>query len=241
MNRSGLLLLLTLIGSQLMAQQPTTLRMAFQPVYPLNEKFALGSYLNLNYTPANDLGNFTAALPVAQYQANKQISITGYVMNSFDFPKGAATKIEIRPVAGVRYDVQAGQRVRLATWLRMEARFRDITGNSSYYTRGRLRGYFDYAFGKKPRQPGSLFMQADIEPQYNFEKGYFSGLLSRLALAYNLDRGSYIELRYFFDVTSFTPEQPLQHSGNQIRISLIKTYGLKRLMAGELQRAEIDE
>jgi hypothetical protein len=240
-NLLAILFLCFITTSAVCQSEPWTYRAAFQPIFPVSEKMGIGGYLNYNNTPSAKANNVSVALPAIQYGINKHFSITWYLMAAYDINNDVANKLELRPVTGIRYDDNVNKKLKLSAWFRLENRFKDISGNYDYTTRARLRGYFDYAIGSRPRQEHTWFMQMDIEPQYNFEKAYFSNLLTRLGFCYIVSKESTLDFRYFLDVTSPAKNVDLSHTGNQFRVTFIKIFKNKKMSPEQIKTFDIDE
>jgi hypothetical protein len=216
---------------------PEVYRMIYQAATPVGDRelFTMAAgFVKTTSTDVSPASTTLIAVPAGgEYRLNDNLSFQGYLLVNNDMPSDFRgvdldDQLEIRPVMGVTVKTKLSDAIEIGTWLRYEARFRDVGGNDDFESRLRLRPYIDASFAEEGDTAWHVRLEA--EPKYTIDEGddFFNGATFRVSVGHSFSRSLSVDLKYSHDWTRATPGAAWRSSNDMITLQVVQAFGLRR-------------
>lgn len=199
---------------------PEVHRAIFQIARPLSRETAfvagIGGVTATSYdvAPGLDMGSNQSVMVVPfgiLHKLDDVFTLQSWVLVSDEFNReivldgtelSQSDEIEIRPLVGVTAATYIAPDVEIGMLVRYEARFKDVTGDSDFENRFRLRPYIDATFAVDDQAGTSWHAQFEFDSKYVIGEdsgdhySFFNAYFPRLIVGHAFSRSFTIDFKY---------------------------------------------
>ena len=153
-------------------------------------------------------------------------------------------EIEIRPLVGVTAATDIAPDVEIGGLVRYEARFKDVTGDSSFENRFRLRPYIDVTFAADAQAGTSWHAQFEFDAKYVIGEGsagdhysFFNSFFPRMIIGYAFSKSLTVDFKYSRQWSRVDSSADWEPSDDTFTVQFVKSLNPNEMSA---RQATID-
>jgi hypothetical protein len=241
----ALLFIMLFPAKQLRAQDDlgNEYRVTLFPSHKVYGKLSGFAYLGFVWNNEKGYKTYYLGWPAGLYAPNKWLQVWAGLVGLFTDNKSSSDKLEFRPFGGAKLFLPNGMKWNIYNFSRYEYRAIQDRDSRDWSDIHRVRSRFGVEIPltslKHAWEVKSLYMLADLEPYYRFDKGQVDPFRMRAGLGYVLNERIRLEFIYHAQYTHPSGSSKLKYTDNIFRLNI--KIGLNKGIITLLQNPEIDD